>query len=643
METVIAKRHIFTCDANIPNDDIDITNISHVKQYHQYLVQNPDYHIKCINRQVETFLNNFVNNGENIRNIVSKFNSIEKYNEDRKKKLEYVKNQCERLLNDDSQSKQYQNTCQQQIILCKTILYTNKNELKPKSLIDFLVSELQNIIYTQFNIISYECHLHKYSEIIEYIDKIIFDSLVKCDNLGDSMCKNIETFEYYKNKNHKYSDFVAKYVFKFIDFIVGTQFSNYGPVDVERIERAVLICDLYDINFVQICNASQLINVSNVVDFHKYYSEKNDDSCKKFISWLNNVIVSYFEEVVAQCDTNDINTLIKHCKIYSLVKQSYNFKERNDDFMKAFINHNISHENARFYSVLNYDFPKFISDNFQYYLDNVSKVDNILNVVNFSDIDDFTSKIRTWKLSKSFNDEYQTCVVNVSPLIKTFGSYLNEVDFGLDRSVVTLDINEKHRVSPRIHIDAFVPILRPYISSIYGFCNKKFDGGESTINPDKTTITFSCNNIVFEESLFVANIMLTIGQLCNPSIQNVLHLINYNDKMTVVLNDLIKDGKVLVNNNILSLKSNDSIAQKVKEPEANNDDHLLKFVCKITKTLKQSTSGYTRKEIVKTLEKEQFYMELKKISRSNNVKNALDYAIKQGVIVFNNPIYMYKM
>ena len=588
MATLSLSRIIFT---NVNNDScsfkLDCSNDAEIVENYCQIAQYPNEYysylssqlseyiteilcdVKNINDNIEIYENTRDNEAKIDNDIYRKFAMLDKLKYTLTENIKNVYNN------------RYHIRANKQLNLINSLQSTLSCILERKrkdSLITDILSIVEKktikMINDKFQIFKIKHYIINNKNIYEVIKTIIYETIHKNNLYSEQIIECLCTNEYINIPSY-ITNLISQNVPHAINKLITKNIYKMEITDTNVIKSWILL-HKYEKPLTMIYNVDQLLKLSNeeICKFVKQYEIHNngiaghkmnileyENNCKKRpilhceINTISSLLCVFkqvhdklkltISDIISEDEINDniLTLLLK----YSNFVNHYEFESKKCLFMNHFIKYGIQEKYRSMYLGIYSEFPTYISNNWNLYLNNMDSIDNILLEIKFPNISEFEHRSKSHRQSISVNNEFRNMNLNIS------SRFDPDHQLKIDNSCVNMIISETDNVITKMSIDSFVPLLRKYIGTIYKFCDEKYTGGENTLDIYRTMIDATINDRTFKLSLIHMNIILAISSLDKPTIMDVAHMVNYNTAMISMIKTMILNGIILQNTAVLEI------------------------------------------------------------------------------------------
>lgn len=567
---------IVNCSNIFPNsklitDDftLDCSNENDVINNYIQIMQYPDMYMKYLHDQMYNTITDYLSNSDNVNDIAKEYNQINEQNKLEIQKIDDKRTKAKKLCN-EYQAKTWCEVSPRDkrifdrkihVIVKRLSKYLNQHSEKWqfKDFFDFIENKLLHILVQKYNLNKVQNYLICSKDIIMSATTIIYEVIYHKHLFSNEILQSLKHIDYKDPPEH-------------IMTVISQSIRDIGIVDTfgEIRENSKIIDYLKTI--IKYCQ-----DLSLIFNFEKFL-ELSYDKAEVYINSIKSTILSVFcnnndplsldnilkiylgyiktslQEYLAIIlndisDHDDIIPILHNLLICSILCTDIDLGKNKELMMTYLLKHGIDNNYTNMYAIIYKDFPKYLSENWKLYLQNTDIADDIFAKVNFPNKECFLAKALAWKEMEKANSNFK----DMNLTIKSRHDDNNLIT--IDRSKVSLDINENSCVVSKVAPESFVPSLRKYVSVIYAFCDKRYNGGENEIDFKKSTITITINDISIKRSAFQINVILAVISLNNPTISDVIHMLNYSTLMITTLKSLINETVLIKEDNVIKFNS----------------------------------------------------------------------------------------
>jgi hypothetical protein len=562
MATLLVQRlNIFTNFETAKEElSIDCSNENDIISNSCQIIQQPEKYIEHLYKQILQFTTDYLTNLENISQIKEEYYQINKHN-DTERKLYLEK----RAMIGASSKKAFdigiimdptRKKLSKMFNIINRYIDNHESQWKLKDILLFVEQKISKIVCDKFQTFKIQNYITSSINISQMISsiiyQIIYDNKLFSDEITTCMCML---------KYENMPEYVIKVLIQNIATMTNIIRLSKNYFDNDIIKTAIRLVSQYDQCKSSIFNINEFVNMNydDAKEFIVRLVELNMNDIiestlrpfAKYYHYVKDTVQNYMEMLIdGISDASDItDQMLRQIAICTIVGFKISLNTKENIMMGYLINNGINDDIIPIYSVLFQGFPAYIVKNWNMYLANVVVIDNIFKKVNFTYKEYFTSKALSWKESMQVNNNFRDMKL-------TIRSRHDDNDIiNINRELVTLNATESNCVVSKVSTESFVPSLRKYIATIYAFCDKRYNGGENQIDFKKSTITATIGATVVQKTVFQMNVIFAVISLINPTLSDVIHMLNYSTIMITTLKALMKEGILIKNGDVIIFNS----------------------------------------------------------------------------------------
>lgn len=557
MDIICGKLNIFTNPVKDLPNDIQFSS-KNTTEYHQCLISNSQHVEQKILESLSVFVDNMLADPNYYTSIVSICE--EKYTLRQNKLLE-LSEWMDKIIKyyeyfirlDPSEQQQYSSQmkmakkCSDQCPELKNKIF----KLEPINIIDIVKKDFIDKINKQFTIKVIKEYIN-----IDNVHKILINKILLAV-IKDPIIEKL-ILKYFEEKGERIIEFHSKdteYIIEKDDFtaeyiihVFNHLFKNVTCDTLcDAIMSPILLTILVFLNNDEKEDKRAFLNMLFVkYNLDKIILSMNVDNIKELIAYVTKYDIKYlkyFEKyiisnitdhiTVVSYNTTDLSSLEKNFDIFAkfLPIVDVNITENYSVFVEYLFKIDIRSKNKECLELIYANFPQYVADHWNIYLENTEKVTNIMNYLNLKTNSIFKKSLESWIETKNINNEFKNLRI--------------QSNVPINKDIMSLSVSQSDMVGRRIDINAFVPMLKPYVKTIYSYCDKKYENGKYALNCKKCIVTVKINGKEYTDDILTINILCCVGMFVSPSEHDIKQMLSFDKQMVDKFNQMLRN-KILI-------------------------------------------------------------------------------------------------